>query len=381
MNLERIKKIVEDYQLPKFKRQQLIDAIFKQYVSSFDEITTLSKNERQLLSEKEHILSVEPYKILVSQEGNAYKALLKLRSSGKLIETVLLNPKPGLWSTCISSQVGCAMACTFCATGTMGLLQNLTAEEISDQVLFWKQYIVKEGVKEKTSNGKFSKNKEQGLLSNSKQQPKINMVTRENSELAHLSNVVFMGMGEPMANMNAVCQAITELTAADGLNLGSRNISVSTSGLVPGIKRLATEFPQVNLALSLHAADDELRSKLMPVANKAFPLAKLTESVKEYLTATNRKVFVEYILLDQENDQEQHARNLVKWLKTLEAPHLTHVNLIVYNKTDSDHEESSRAQARRFKQILLDSGIPSTIRKNLGRDIMAACGQLVIKQG
>lgn len=357
MNLEKIDQLVEKYQLPRFKRQQLIDGIFKQYVSDFSEITTLSKAEREKMKD-ESILSVEEYKVFVSNEGNAYKALLKLKSSGKLIETVLLNPKPGLWSTCISSQVGCAMACTFCATGTMGLLQNLTAEEISDQVLFWKQYIRREKVVEKGAA------KQTG-----------------DQDLAHLSNVVFMGMGEPMANMNAVCGAISQLIDEDGLNLGSRNISVSTSGLVPGIERLADEFPQVNLALSLHAADDELRSKLMPVANKAFPLEKLAEALRKYLEKTNRKIFIEYILLDKENDREEHAIGLARWIKELGTPHLLHVNLIVYNKTDSDHEESSRSQARLFKEILLEEGVPATIRKNLGRDIMAACGQLVIKQG
>ncbi len=361
MKLERIDQIVAQYQLPKFKRQQLIDGIFKQYVDSFAEITTLSKNERQLLSENEDILSVEEYKVLVSSAGNAFKALLKLKSSGKLIETVLLNPKPGLWSTCISSQVGCAMACTFCATGTMGLLQNLTAEEISDQVLFWKQYIRKHNVCEVSSK----KGRQSGV----------------SGRPANLTNVVFMGMGEPMANMEAVCEAISELTNEEGINLASRNISVSTSGLVPGMNKLAERFPQTNLALSLHAASNELRSKLMPVANKAFPLEKLAETLKEYFRKTNRKVFLEYILLDKENDRDIHAYELAQWVKELDAPHLLHVNLIVYNKTDSDHEESSRGQARKFKEILLEQGIQATIRKNLGRDIMAACGQLVIKQG
>jgi 23S rRNA (adenine(2503)-C(2))-methyltransferase len=350
MLLTRIKEIVEEKGFKSFKAKQIADGIYKQFVSEFAEITTLSKDERAQL-EGESILSLEVFRVFRSQEDNTIKALLKLRSSGKLIETVLLNPKPGLWSTCISSQVGCAMACSFCATGTMGFLQNLTAEEIADQVLFWKQFIRKESIRDS-----------------------------ESGELAKLSNVVFMGMGEPMANMNAVLDAIAELTNPEALDMGARNISVSTSGLVPGIKLLAENFPQVNLAISLHAPNDELRNKLMPVANKAFPLEKLAESIRWYLEKTNRKIFFEYILLKGENDSLELAAELVEWFKKINAPHLTHINLIVYNKTDSGHEESSRNQAREFKEYLTKNGFPATIRRNLGRDIMAACGQLVIKQ-
>lgn len=348
MNRLKIEQIVEKYKLPKYKFKQIADAAFKKYLPSFEEITTLSKAERDLISKNEDFLTIEPFKILVSTEKNAYKALLKLKSSGRLIESVLLNPKPGLWSTCISSQVGCAMDCSFCATGKMGFLQNLTAEEIFDQVLFWKQYIVK------------------------------NKITDTHTQSpASLSNVVFMGMGEPLANLKEVFSAIRELTSAETLNLASRNISVSTSGLIPGINLITKEFPQINLAISLHAADDELRSKLMPV-NKSFPLKKLTESLEGYIEKTNRKLFVEYILLDGENDNDKDAKNLANWVKNFKKRHLIHVNLIVYNKTNSGHEESKKAA--RFKQIIANKGIHATIRKNLGRDIMAACGQLVTEQ-
>lgn len=348
MNRARINEIVAKYQFPKFKENQLKTAIFKQSVADFTDISTLSKHERSVLNSEE-LLTVEPFKVLVSREKNAYKALLKLKSSGKLIETVLLNPKPDLWSTCISSQVGCAMNCSFCATGKMGLLQNLTDEEITDQVLFWKQYIQKEQLTDK--------------------------ITHKPVQLSH---VVYMGMGEPMANLDAVFTSVAELIARDSFNLASRNISISTSGLIPGIKKLATQFPQVNLALSLHAANNELRSRLMPV-NNAFPLEKLAKAIQEYLKTTNRKLFIEYILLDHENDSDENAYELIEWIKQLQAPHLVHVNLIVYNKTSSGHEESVRAQ--KFKQIIAESKIPVTIRKNLGRDIMAACGQLVTEQG
>lgn len=347
MNRARIAAIVQRHGWPSYKEKQLLDAIFKQEIADFSAVTTLSRDERAALAD-EDILTLSLHRLLVSSSKNAYKALLRLKSSGRLIETVLLNPKPGLWSTCISSQVGCAMACSFCATGKMGFRQNLTAEEISDQVLFWRQYL------------------------------RTNQIQDERAgKPARLSNVVYMGMGEPFANSEAVFSSLSELIASDGFNLASRHIAISTSGLIPGIKKLGEEFPQVNLALSLHAATDDLRGRLMPV-NKAFPLAKLAEALCTYLDLTKRKIFLEYILLKGENDNDGHARQLAAWIKKLRRPHLLHVNLIVYNQTNSGHRESERP--RTFKEILADNGIQATIRKNLGRDILAACGQLLTEE-
>lgn len=347
MNRARIAAIVQRHGWPAYKEKQLREAIFKQEVSDFSAISTLSRAERDSLA-SEDFLTLSLHRLLISRQKNAYKALLRLKSSGRLIETVLLNPKPGLWSTCISSQVGCAMACSFCATGKMGFRQNLTAEEISDQVLFWKQYL------------------------------RANLIQDERAgKAARLSNVVYMGMGEPFANIEAVFSSLSELIAPEGFNLASRHIAVSTSGLIPGIKKLGEELPQVNLALSLHAATDELRGRLMPV-NKAFPLAQLAKALAAYLDLTKRKIFLEYILLKGENDKDEHARQLAAWINKLNRRHLLHVNLIVYNQTDSGHRESQRPRA--FKQILADKGIPATIRKNLGRDILAACGQLLTEE-
>lgn len=233
------------------------------------------------------------------------------------------------------------MACTFCATGSMGLLRNLTSEEISDQVLFWKQFIKKRKLD------------------------------------ARLQNVVYMGMGEPFHNKRQVFDSINELNNPETFNMGSRHISVSTSGLLKPIYEMAEKFPQVNLAISLHAANDTLRTELMPI-NKTFPLDKLAEALTDYLAKTNRKIFIEYILLDNDNDSLENAAELVQFINKVKPKKLLHVNLIVYNQTDSHHRQASRENARIFKDYLIDNGVSATIRKNLGRDIDGACGQLAV---
>ena len=339
MNTDRIDEIIETHKLPKFRSKQLKKAFFEQHCTSFDQVSTLSKDLRSKLSE-ENVLSLSLHKMYTSAEGNCFKALLKLHDD-RIIETVLMSPKPGHWTTCISSQVGCALACTFCATGTMGLLRNLTSEEISDQVLFWKQFIQEEG---------------HGFT---------------------LNNIVYMGMGEPLHNKKNVFASLRELTNPDTFNIGSRHISVSTSGMVQAIYEFSDEFPQVNLAISLHSADEDQRTSLMPI-NKKWSLADLGKSLQDYLDKTNRKIFIEYILLKNENDSLQDARKLVEFLKGITPTHLLHTNLIVYNETDSSHEQASRENARAFKEYLVSKGVQATIRKNLGRDIDGACGQLAV---
>ncbi|MGI5828415.1 MAG: radical SAM protein [Patescibacteria group bacterium] len=181
------------------------------------------------------------------------------------METVLLNPKPALWSVCISCQVGCGMGCTFCATGKMGFIRNMTAEEICDQILFWRQYIAK------------------------KKLP------------IRVTNIVYMGMGEPFANKEKVFESIRWLTDKNLYGFGQRHLSISTSGIVPGIREFADTFPQLNLAVSLHAPNDALRETLMPVA-RTYPLSELMKGLDYYVKKTNRQVFIEYILLKNIND-------------------------------------------------------------------------------
>jgi len=255
-----------------------------------------------------------------------------------------MSPKPGLWTACISSQVGCAMKCSFCATGTMGLTRNLSSEEITDQVLFWRIFIAKNDI-----------------------------------SADRLNNIVYMGMGEPLHNTGNVFESLEELTSEDTFNIGSRHISVSTSGLLKGVQQMAERFPQVNLALSLHAAKDELRSSIMPV-NKAFDLEKIRACLNEYIDTTHRKVFIEYVLLEGENNEIKHAEQLATFLKSLKRPELTHTNLIVYNETESDHKGSTKEKADMFRNKLKSKGLSVTIRKNLGRDIDGACGQLAVKE-
>ena len=339
MKLEAVEEVLKARGEPSYRLAQIARAVFRDAVSSYAEISALPKDLRDELAAKAPLLSVEPERLLVSRDGAAQKAVLKLKD-GRRIETVLMRPKPGHWTTCISSQVGCALGCTFCATGLMGFIRNLTEEEITDQVLFWRQRI-------RASGGE------------------------------PLSNVVYMGMGEPFLNLDNVLASLRTLTDPGRFGLGARHLSVSTAGIAPGIERLGREFPQVNLALSLHAATDEERQRLVPI-NKAYPLARLRDALRAYLASANRKIFIEYTLLSGENDRPEHADKLARFLKSVAPAKLLHVNLIVWNPTDTPHRAARAEDARRFKDLLLKAGIPATIRKNLGQDIEGACGQLVV---
>ena len=341
MNSEKINFLVETYKLPKFRIQQFYDAFFDQGIVSFNLIKTLPKSLRTQLNTNEQVLTGAPYRLFSSKSKNAFKALLRLHD-GALIETVLLNPKPGLWSCCISSQAGCGLGCTFCATGSMGLIRNLSAEEITDQVLYWQTSDILKSFRSK------------------------------------LNNIVYMGMGEPFCNKKAVFSSLNELMNPSTFNIGARHISVSTAGIIPVISEFADTFPQINLALSLHAADDTLRQKLMPI-NKPYPINKLRDAIDCYLNKTNRKVFIEYILIDNENDGIPMAEHLVTFVKSIKKNHLVHVNLILYNRTDGGYLESQKQIADQFKNYLVKNGVKTTIRKNLGRDINGACGQLALK--
>ena len=338
MNSERIKKIVEDYNLPKYSYKQLEIAFFDNFYESFLQVSTIKKAILEELESTQKILTLSLVKLLKSSDKRTYKAILKTNSN-HLIETVLMSPKSNLWTVCISSQVGCAVGCTFCATGKMGLLKNLTSEEISDQVLFWQQFIQKEN-------------------------------------LQKLNNIVYMGMGEPFHNRVAVFDSIRELTNSDTFNFGYRHISISTSGILKGVKEMQEQFPQVNLALSLHSANNQLRSSLVPINNK-HNLDELRLCIDDYLATTNRKIFVEYVLLDNENDKKKDSDELIAYIKKFKKSYLLHINLIVYNPTDSGHFQSSKEKATHFKNALISNGISCTIRKNLGRDIDSACGQLI----
>lgn len=273
--------------------------------------------------------------MVFSKADKAAKALLTLQD-GRQIETVLLKPQD-TWSVCVSSQVGCPLHCSFCSTGKMGFRRDLTDEEIADQVLMWYQYVRKEKLGER------------------------------------ISSVVFMGMGEPLLNYLNVVKAAQTLSNPDYLNIGARHISVSTAGIADKLHKLAVDLPQANLAVSLHNADDAERSKLMPV-NRRFNLEELQKAVEEYIAMTGRQVFLEYAVLENVNSRPEHIRKLAKWIYGIKDNYLIHVNLIACNlgrgmKTDDK-------VVKDFAAAVKAMGIGVTIRKSMGNDVLAACGQL-----
>ena len=276
--------------------------------------------------------SVELEREATSKDGQTTKFLFAL-ADGKEVEAVLMRHRGGRTTACISSQAGCALKCDFYATGQGGFLRNMSGLEIFDQA--------------------------------------AHVARRARQEKLSLTNLVFMGMGEPFLNYDAVMDAVALMNDGQGFNLGARHITISTAGVVTGIERFASERIQINLAISLHAPDDTLRTKLMPI-NKKWPIATLMEAVKSYVRATNRKVFYEYLMLAGVNDRPEDARQLADLL----GGPLHHVNLIPYNATDAPYQCADAATMRRFQSILRERGVPSTIRHTMGDDIAAACGQL-----
>ncbi|MEK6544088.1 MAG: 23S rRNA (adenine(2503)-C(2))-methyltransferase RlmN [Elusimicrobiota bacterium] len=342
MDPKSLNEFIKAQGLPAYRAGQALKVICTG-ARSYEDIRVLPAELRKSLGVWRPMLSFTEDALKVSRYKEAFKARLRL-ADGELIESVLMRPKPGFWSVCVSSQVGCALKCAFCATGTMGFKRNLTAEEIADQVIYWV-----------------------GRM-------------RDFKITGSVTNIVFMGMGEPMLNFDAVKQSIDWLTHPGYFALGRRSITVSTVGIVAGMDRFTEEMPQINLALSLHAASENLRTQLVPV-NKAFPLEELILALKRYFLKNSRKVFLEYVLLAGQNDTIKHADQLAGFVNATGHPRLMHVNLIVWNPTKATYVPTTRDQAYVFKKHLLDLGVHVTIRKNLGQDIDGACGQLVTKSG
>jgi 23S rRNA (adenine2503-C2)-methyltransferase len=331
MELKKMNEILA--QEPSFRFKQIEKALYVDFIDNWDDITNLPKRIREELA-KNCRLEIEA-QVFVTK-NKTQKAVITL-NDGEKIETVLLRHKDGRNTVCVSSQVGCALACEFCATGTMGLRRNLETEEIVEQVLFFSRILKKE----KSEKG--------------------------------VTNVVFMGMGEPFMNYDNVIKAIKILNNPSRFNIGARKISISTAGLIDGIKKLAKEDLQVNLAISLHASNDDLRTSLMRV-NKKNSLVRLFEAVDYYLEKTSRKVMFEYLLIKDVNDKEAQARELVQ----LMSKHLYMVNLIAYNPTGK-FKASDKKNIAKFKGILESAGVEVSERYSFGQDISAACGQLVVK--
>lgn len=315
---------------PRFRAGQIHDWLYTRRAASFAAMTELPKALRERLNAAFTLGSLELDAEQVSRDGTV-KRLYRLHD-GQLIESVLMEYDDDRRTACISTQAGCAMGCVFCATGQMGFMRHLTADEIFEQALYFARDLEARGER--------------------------------------LSNIVLMGMGEPFHNYEATVAALRRLM--DDLGIGARHITVSTVGLVPMIDRFADEGLKVRLAISLHAATDQERSALLPV-NRRYPLADLMRSVRDYTDKTGRRVSFEWTLIQSENDTPEQAHALGRLLKGL----LCHVNVIPLNPTQGfDGDPSAAGRIETFIAILGDYGIPATMRVRRGIDIDAGCGQL-----
>lgn len=328
MTLEEIQDLVCNMGEQKFRAKQVFQWIHKG-VREFEEMTNLPKAFLEKLQGVVYLGKIEILKVQHSAHDATGKYLFRL-SDGNLVESVFMKYKHGN-SVCVSSQAGCRMGCKFCASAVNGLQRNLTSSEMIDQV--------------------FS-------------------IEREAGE--KISNVVIMGMGEPLDNLQGVKKFITLLHAQDGLNLSLRSITLSTCGLLPEIRQISRELPQINLAISLHAPNDEIRNRIMPI-NRKYSIIPLLETCKEVASKTGRRITFEYALIQGVNDSLSQAEELAEKLKGINC----HVNLIPLNNIDENKwKGTERAQVIKFQNVLERRSVPATIRRELGDDIDAACGQL-----
>ncbi|MBR5569511.1 MAG: 23S rRNA (adenine(2503)-C(2))-methyltransferase RlmN [Oscillospiraceae bacterium] len=328
MTLPEMQSILKELNQPAFRAKQVYTWLHKG-VRSYEEMTNLPKNLRDVLAEKFPICPPEVVRKQESARDGTIKYLWRL-SDGNCVETVLMRYHYGN-TVCISTEVGCAMGCAFCASTLGGLVRRLEPYEMVDQVLFTQ-----------VDSG----------------QP--------------ISHIVLMGIGEPLDNFDNVMRFLELINSPDGMNISMRHISLSTCGLVPKIDELAKRKLQLTLSVSLHAPSDQIRNTIMPV-NKAYPSEELLEACRRYYAATNRRISFEYAMIDGVNDTEEAARLLLKRLKGLPA----HMNLIPLNHVEeSPLKPSPRKAVLRFQQILEEGGVPATVRRTLGGDIDASCGQL-----
>lgn len=345
MDLNNLAKALEGE--PKFRLQQAEQAIFKNLISDWPEAISLPLALREKLN-ADCPLSIKA-DVLKAANGQSFKAAVTL-ADGLKVETVLIKHMDGRNTVCVSSQVGCAGGCLFCLTGQLGFKRNLTADEIVRQVLLWARHLKPE--KEK------------------------------------VSNVVFMGMGEPLLNYDNVLAAVKFLNAKSGLAIGIRHISLSTVGIPEGIKRLAQEKIKPNLSLSLHAVDKDLRARLIPLS-RSYPLGELKESLDFYIKKTSQRVMFEYLMLKGHNDSVEQAQELASFVKSFKKPMsfpegrtFYFVNLIAYNLSPLEKrvgfEPSAIETIKRFKEILQTEGVEVVQRYKFGQDIKGACGQLAV---
>jgi 23S rRNA (adenine2503-C2)-methyltransferase len=335
MDRPALTALLADWGEPSYRARQAVQAQ-RAGAGDWDEVTAFPAALRARLCEALPFWALMPGARAVSRDGTVKWALRA--GDGAVVEAVLIAHAEGRRTVCVSSQAGCALACRFCATGAMGPGRDLSAPEILDQAV---------------------------------------LAAREaNAQGARLTNVVFMGMGEPLQNLDAVLEACGAINAPDGLGLSARRIAISTVGWVPGIARLAEHPLPVRLAVSLHAADDETRGALMPI-NARYPIASLLAACRRYCDRTGRRVFVEYLLLDGINDSPADARRLAGLLRDGRF----HVNVLEYNPTAGPYRASPQSRREAFLRALADAGLEASVRRSRGADVAAACGQLAARSG
>ena len=336
LDYPKLTEIVTSWNQPAFRAKQIWTGLYKNFWQSPEEFTNLPKPLRDKLGEEFQFEILTPTLKLDSTDGKTRKTLFKLQD-GRQIEAVLMRYDRRR-TLCISTQVGCAMGCTFCATGQMGFTRHLTSGEIVAQVMYYARLL--------------------------------------HAENDVVTNIVLMGMGEPFHNYANTMAAIDQLNDPDGYNFGARRFTISTSGLAPAIRQFASEKRQVNLAVSLHASENSLRTSMMPV-NKRYNIEELIQACREYVEATGRRITFEWARINGVNDTPEEARKLAALLKGL----LCHVNAIPLNPTTGyEGKATTRERADAFKLILEQTGIPCTIRIRRGIDIQAGCGQLASRQ-
>ncbi len=329
MTVDELKSELAEIGEKSFKASQIYSWLHKHTAESFDEMTNISKELRGKLEKNYDIYSCTIEKKLVSVYDDTVKYLFRL-NDGELIESVVMKYKYG-YTICVSSQVGCKMGCRFCASGIAGFIRNLTPSEILSQI-----YVAQKDLS------------------------------------VRISHIVMMGVGEPLDNYDNVIRFLKMISDENGQNIGMRNISLSTCGVVTGIRKLMEEKLQLTLSVSLHAPNDEIRSRTMPVNDK-WNIDTLLNTCKEYIGATNRRISFEYAMISGVNDSDECATELARRLKGM----LCHVNLIPVNSVkERDYRKSNRDRIVRFIKILEKHGINATVRRTLGSDINASCGQL-----
>ena len=341
LDREVLNELVKSWGEPAYRASQLWEGLYTHLFARPEQFSNLPKMLRDKIGTNLSFSNLSPGVILQSKDKETTKTLFRL-PDGSSVEAVLMSYNLRR-TLCISTQAGCAMGCVFCATGQMGFRRNLTSGEIVEQVLYYARQL-----------------KEQG---------------------EHVTNIVIMGMGEPFHNYDATLQAIDILNQPQGFNLGARRITISTVGLIPAIKRFTNEKRQVNLAVSLHAADDELRNSLLPI-NRKYPLKELMDACLDYVARTNRRITFEWALIRDVNDGEEQARKLAGLLQAFnrQGAMLCHVNVIPLNPTQRyKGKATTRERALAFQTILEQHNIPCTIRLRRGIDIQAGCGQLAVE--